>query len=115
MCPRENRFRFEHVVVWEAHHGPIAAGMHVHHINEDKLDNRIENLMALSAMEHKRLHSGCEKRDGVWWKPCRRCGVFHPVDHYYKRATSISPWCRPCCIESAVVNKRKRKAAKSAA
>lgn len=112
MCPAENRFRMEHVLVWESHHGPLASGMQVHHINEDKLDNRIENLQAMSALDHKRLHGGCEMRDGVWWKPCRKCGVFVKASDYYKRQDNgISPWCRPCCIANAVANKRRRKAA----
>lgn len=110
MCPVQKRYRMQHVVVWEAHHGPLAPGMQVHHINEDKLDNRIENLQAITALEHKRLHGGCEMRDGVWWKPCRLCLRFYPIDHYYKRVGCVSPWCRPCCIENAVRNKRRRKA-----
>jgi hypothetical protein len=35
----------------------------VHHINEDKLDNRIENLVVVSRAEHRRLHRGRK------WKP----------------------------------------------
>jgi hypothetical protein len=36
---------------------------HVHHINGDRLDNRIENLAVLSKAEHTRLHmTGLKKR-----------------------------------------------------
>lgn len=31
--------------------------MHVHHINGDKLDNRRENLVVLTASEHQKLHA----------------------------------------------------------
>ena len=29
---------------------------HIHHINGDKTDNRLENLVVLSPSEHQRLH-----------------------------------------------------------
>ena len=108
-CIEQKRYRMEHVLVWERTHGHVPAGYDVHHKNGDKLDNRIENLELLSKLAHKREHSGCEIRDGVWWKPCRKCVAWHPADHYYKRKDGISPWCRKCSIESAIENKRKRK------
>ena len=33
-----------HRVVWEAFNGPVPAGLQINHINEDKTDNRLENL-----------------------------------------------------------------------
>lgn len=35
----------------------------VHHINEDTLDNRIENLQILTASEHSRLHCNFKKNE----------------------------------------------------
>lgn len=46
-----------HRYVWEFHHGPIPAGYHVHHIDHDRSNNRIENLDLLSASEHTSMHS----------------------------------------------------------
>jgi hypothetical protein len=46
----------EHRHVWEQHNGPIPASHHIHHINGNKLDNRIENLQCLPAVEHRALH-----------------------------------------------------------
>ena len=34
----------------------IPEGHHVHHINGDKLDNRLENLEVVDASEHHRRH-----------------------------------------------------------
>ena len=104
------RLRMEHDLIWERAHGPIPAGLDLHHINHDKLDNRIENLELLDPLTHKRHHSGCERRDGMWWKPCRKCGTVKPVTEYYAQSNWISAWCRSCQIQNAMRNKRKRRA-----
>ena len=38
----------QHRYVWTQHHGPIAKGTCIHHINGIKTDNRIENLTTVS-------------------------------------------------------------------
>lgn len=108
--PGTRKLRMEHVLVWEAHYGPVPPGKELHHRNGNKLDNRIENLQLVTRLEHKRIHSGCELRDGVWWKPCRRCGRFYAVGHYYRKPDgSIMPICRRCAINRAVQYKQLRR------
>jgi len=46
-----------HRDVWEFYRGPIPSGYDIHHMNEDKRDNRIENLECLPKAEHTRLYS----------------------------------------------------------
>ena len=113
---KDRRARFEHVLVWERHHGPVPPGRELHHINEDKLDNRIENLQLVTRLEHKRIHSGCILRDGVWWKRCRLCRTYKPVSDYYQYPgrNGVMGLCKPCCIRSAVEYKRKRRERKTA-
>ena len=108
------RNTLEHVHVWEQHHGrPVPAGHDLHHRDFDKLNNDISNLQLVTKLEHKRIHGGCEQRDGEWWKPCSVCGEHKPItiEHWY-----ISPegWplygrCRPCHIARVVSDKRLRK------
>lgn len=49
-------------VVWWLHHGePHPEGTNLHHINEDKLDDKLENLECLDHAEHVSLHRRIEK------------------------------------------------------
>lgn len=58
------KYILEHRYVIEQHIGR-KLDMHneqVHHINRDKLDNRLENLVVLTPSEHSNLHWDEEKR-----------------------------------------------------
>ena len=47
-----NGHKLEHRYVWEKHNGKIPKGMQIHHINNIKTDNRIENLALVSNREN---------------------------------------------------------------
>jgi hypothetical protein len=48
--------KLAHRHVWEVERGPIPEGWHVHHIDRDRGNNDIANLLCLSAEDHQQLH-----------------------------------------------------------
>ena len=76
-APGQER-QLEHRAVWEAAHGPIPPGHHVHHINRVKTDNRLENLVIVTNAEHQDLHRGervLAERWALAHDRCARCGT----------------------------------------
>ena len=55
--PSGGDYRAEHRMIMEAHIGRhLSRNEHVHHINENKSDNRLENLELLTNSEHQKRH-----------------------------------------------------------
>ena len=53
-CTRQ---KYVHRMVWEEFMGPIPNNMQINHINEDKTDNRLENLELVTCEENIRKRS----------------------------------------------------------
>lgn len=55
----EDKRKRLHIYVYETEKGSIPKGYAVHHIDFDKNNNDISNLMLLTRSEHERLHGRC--------------------------------------------------------
>ena len=60
----DRRWVYEHRHVWEAAHGPIPDGYHVHHANHARDDNRLDNLQLVYGREHNRRHTSQQHASG---------------------------------------------------
>jgi hypothetical protein len=60
--PREGNKKYHHYV-WEQSGRTIPEGFCLHHINGNKLDNRLKNLILLTHHDHHKLHNAERERD----------------------------------------------------
>lgn len=77
-----------HRYVWEKERGKIPKGFDIHHINEVKADNRIENLECLPKSEHTRKYSPSNNQYGKGKRKVKAIDSFGVI-HYFE-STSIA-------------------------
>lgn len=96
---RAGKMQLEHHIIWETVHGQILEGYQVHHIDHNKQNNDIENLIILTVSDHQKTHSPhYGKLNGEWVRVCKYC---KEVDKPKKR-----PICDQCRARMARIERR---------
>jgi hypothetical protein len=109
----------EQRLIWEQAYGPIPEGMDVHHRDENKLNNVLDNFELKPRGDHQRMHrraaaGGYEIRDSFECKPCRECLAVLPLSEFYDKPSgkarnpSKHCWCKSCFNKKAVERRRRR-------
>ena len=104
-----------HVYVWERVNGPKPEGHEIHHIDEDKGNYELSNLLSLSHSDHQRVHAGWVMSNGEWThKPCSGCKIVFTLDNFYvRKGYTPTAKCKKChCKDTskwAENNKQRRK------
>lgn len=55
---------YDYRKVWEEKNGKIPDGYLIHHIDGDRTNNHVDNLIPLTPQDHRRLHTGWSLIDG---------------------------------------------------
>lgn len=104
----DNRVIYIHREIMEKHLGrKLGRRELVHHIDENKTNNALSNLVLISPADHIRHHQGWMRKKGKWWKTCTKCKRFLEVNeaNFYRRTKipkNCLGWiahCKSCVIE----------------
>ena len=79
---------YMHRHVWWLTHGSVKDRSHIHHINGNRSDNRIENLKEVSPQEHGMEHRS-EINKGIKEKTCPMCGLEFPSKLFIAKHCSV--------------------------
>lgn len=97
----KNGWYFEHIIIIEEHLGRrLHSWETVHHINEIKTDNSLDNLFVCSRIEHDKAHDmktvSRYKLKPSWdGKECIKCGeFFYGPPHIVRKRKRCSSSCK---------------------
>lgn len=88
-----------HILEWESKNGSKPKGMQLHHLDEDKGNWDVDNLVLVNQSDHFKIHAGWVRECGEWIaKPCKDCEKKLPLEKFYERKTANTPShiCKEC-------------------
>ena len=91
-CPRayEDGYALRAHVVWWLANGAHAEGTNLHHLDSDRLNDRLENLALLDHGAHSRLHNPRRNE-----KVCPTCG-----EMFYRQKKPRAKYCSLACYHA---------------
>lgn len=114
----KNGYIQEHRLVVEAYIGRLIDTKHevVHHIDHDKNNNDIRNLLLTTKVNHGRIHNPVrnkpKKIDDSWYKKCSKCDQLLLLEEFYikrRNPTRYYSWCKKCHYKLTSANRKNKK------
>lgn len=87
-----------HRYIWEQKNGAIPVGYQLHHIDWNKKNYNIKNLLLVIQSDHFKIHAGWVKKNDRWIaKPCNGCKQILPIDNFYlRKGFTPTALCKKC-------------------
>lgn len=89
-------------------HLTIPNGWVVHHVDGNRENNSVGNLVLVTKSEHALLHNGCALINGVIHKKCNVCGQWRSYHFYLNRNNELLKSCYDCRQQKKIVKTAKK-------
>ena len=80
--------------MWEQAYGPIPEGMDVHHRDENKLNNVLDNFelkLGDDPRKNRRALAAMKSQTAFQYKPCIECLLVLPLSEFYDKPNLVRP------------------------
>lgn len=87
--------------LWEQEYGPLSSEIHLHHIDENPLNDSLPNLKPMTPSEHHKLHNPITRRLVAFVCPaCGRIGYKKEKEYNRRKRDGCSgPFCCRSCAQ----------------
>ena len=115
-CPKGNGYYYNshlrkhlHQMVWITERGSIPKGYEVHHVDFNRENNDISNLVCITRAEHRRLHADLLTDEERQWRKSNLANTARPKASEWHKSEAGKEWHRQHIrqqIENGTLNKK---------